>query len=47
MILHCDLDLEDRKPIFLIDTVALDDHNTKFGSKGFSRSEDIIWTNIH
>ena len=48
MILHCDLDLEDSKPIFLKTIwLIMMHHQTKFGSKKFGVSEDIIWTNIH
>ena len=52
MILHCDLDLEDSKPIFLkrIWPTTMHHHtkfglvakcSTKFGRKKFSDSEDI------
>ena len=45
---HCGLDLEDSKPIFLHDTLAHDDASPyQFGSKRFSDSENIIWTNMH
>ena len=41
---HCDFDHEDSKPVFLHGTLAYD-HNTKFGYKRFSSSEDNIRTN--
>ena len=46
MIIYCDLDLEDSKPVFPEDNLAhYDAYHTKFGSKRFSDSENIVWTN--
>ena len=45
---NCDLDLEESKPIFLKHNLAYNEASpSKFGSKMFNVSEDIIWTNIH
>ena len=47
MITHCDLDLEDNKPIFYMTfQLLMMHHNTKFGYKMFGGSEDVILTNI-
>ena len=48
-ILHCDFDLEDSKAVFGGKKIWLImmHHQTKFGCKWFSKSEDIILTNIH
>ena len=41
--LHCDLYLEDSKPVFSLWLMIMH-HNTKFGKNIFSRSEDTLWT---
>ena len=48
VILNKDLDLEESKPIFLKDNLAHNDALPyQVGSKRFSDSKKIIWTNIH
>jgi len=40
-----DLDLEDSDPISSLDALALMMyHHTKYGSKGFGGTEDVVWT---
>lgn len=43
-----DPDLEDGNPISSHDALALMmSHHTKYGSKGFSGTEDVVWTNTN
>ena len=47
MSLCCDLDLKNRKPIFLHALKFMTmHHNTKFGNKMFGGLEAIVWANI-